>query len=230
MYESIFKRIEEKYLLTKEQYTKLFDIIKDNIEKSKYFETTMCNLYFDTDNNDLIINSIEKPPFKHKVRLRSYGVPNLEDDVFLEMKSKYKNIVGKRRIKLTLKEFYDFYDEKKYDSNDQIMKELDYLFKYYNLKPVCLIAYDRKSYKGINDEKLRITIDTNLRSRMTDLSLELGDNGKLYFDSESYIMEIKTLDAMPLWLVRSLSSLGIYPVSFSKYGSIYIKNREEILC
>lgn len=230
MYESIFKRVEQKYLLTKEQYTKLFEMIKDNIEKNKYFEATMCNLYFDTDNNDLIINSIEKPPYKHKIRLRSYGVPTLEDDVFLEVKSKYKSIVGKRRIKLKLKDFYEFYENNVYDKKSQIMKELAYLFNLYDLKPSYFIYYDRKSYMGKEDENLRITVDSNLRSRKTDLSLELGDWGKLYFTEESYIMEIKTLDSMPLWLTRSLSNLKIYPVSFSKYGSIYKKDREEILC
>ena len=43
-------------------------------------------------------------------------------------------------------------------------------------------------------------------------------------------MEIKALGALPIWLVRNLSSLGIYPVSFSKYGSIYKKDMEEIIC
>lgn len=157
--------------------------------------------------------------------MRSYGVPELEDDVFLEVKCKYKKIVEKRRIKLTLKEFNDYLNSKKSNLNDQIMKELDYLFKFYNLKPAYFIAYDRKSYKGCDDKNLRITVDTNLRSIKTDLSLELGDSGKLYFDKEVYIMEIKTLNAMPLWLVKSLSNLAIYPVSFSKYGSIYKKDR-----
>ena len=33
--------------------------------------------------------------------------------------------------------------------------------------------------------------------------------GKKYFKNDYYIMEIKTLGAMPLWLVRSLSKLNI---------------------
>lgn len=110
------------------------------------------------------------------------------------------------------------------------MKEIDYLFNLYDLKPSYFIAYDRKSYREKNNENLRITIDTNLRSRKEKLSLELGDKGNLYFNEEKYIMEIKTLGAMPLWLVKSLSDLGIYPVSFSKFGSIYKKDKEEKVC
>jgi len=230
MYENIFKRVEEKYLLTEEQYKKLFNNINHFIEKDKYFETTICNIYFDNNEDELIYTSIDKPIYKHKVRLRSYGIPKLNDDVFLEIKFKFKKVVGKRRIKIKLKDFKRYLKAKKYNGNDQIMKEIDYLFNLYNLKSSYFIAYDRKSYLEKNNENLRITIDTNLRSRKDNLSLEFGDKGKLYFKERKYIMEIKTLGAMPLWLVKNLSNLGIYPVSFSKFGSIYKKDKEEKVC
>lgn len=230
MYENSFKRVEEKYLLTKTQYTVLFDKINEYLEKDQYYETTICNIYFDNLNNELIINSLEKPIYKHKVRLRSYGVPNLTDDVFLEIKSKYKKIVGKRRIKLTLQEFNNYLTKQEGVSDNQIMQEIDYLFKLYALVPKYFIAYDRKSYRGKDNPNLRITIDTNLRSRKNDLSLECGDYGELYFEKETYIMEIKTLGALPLWLVKELSKLQIYPASFSKYGSIYKRDMEEHIC
>ena len=44
-------------------------------------------------NNDLIINSLEKPVFKDKFRIRSYNKSTLEDNIFFEMKTKYKGIV-----------------------------------------------------------------------------------------------------------------------------------------
>lgn len=229
-YDNIFRRIEQKYLLTKEQYIKLFERIDKYIEEDDYFETTICNIYFDNESNELIINSLEKPIYKSKVRLRSYGVPDLDDNVFLEIKSKYKKIVGKRRIKLTLRDFNNYLENNIFNKNDQIMKEIDYLFKLYNLKPAYFIGYDRLSYREVDNKNLRITIDTNLRSRKKDLSLLKGDTGKYYFDEELYIMEIKTLGAMPLWLSRNLSELKIYPASFSKYGSIYKKDKEEYIC
>ena len=41
-------------------------------------------------------------------------------------------------------------------------------------------------------------------------------------------MEIKALNAMPIWLVEVLNELKIYPSSFSKYGTAYkiIKERK----
>ena len=164
---------------------------------------------------------MEKPIFKEKVRLRSYGIPKKEDDVFFEIKTKYKGVVGKRRHKIKLDDFYKYMERKEYDNN-QVLKEIDYFMNYYKLKPVIYISYDRLSYAGIDDD-IRITLDYNLKSRMNDLELDKGDEGDYYFDEDYYIMEIKTLDSMPLWLVRSLSNLGINPTSFSKYGSIYEK-------
>lgn len=230
MYTNIFQRVEQKYVLTKEQKENLLNEIDNHIEKDKYFESTICNIYFDTKNNDLIINSLEKPTFKEKVRLRSYGIPNIHSDVFLEIKEKYKGIVGKRRIKLKLKDFYLYLKKHKYNENDQIMKEINYYFEFHKLKPSIFIGYDRLSYKGIEEKELRITLDANIRSRKDNLRLDYGDNGEKYFKDDIYIMEIKTLGAMPLWLVRALSNLKIYPRSFSKYGNIYQKERKELIC
>jgi len=105
MYENVFKRVEQKYLLTPNKWEQLYQKINDNLTKDKFYSSTICNVYFDSNDNDLIIDSLEKPIYKEKVRLRSYNVPNLKDDVFLEIKSKYKGTVGKRRIKLTLSQF-----------------------------------------------------------------------------------------------------------------------------
>ena len=83
MYSSIFKRVEIKYLITEKQKRMLLKEINNNIKKDNYFKSTICNIYYDNDNNELIINSLEKPPFKSKVRIRSYGVPTLNDEIFL---------------------------------------------------------------------------------------------------------------------------------------------------
>ena len=229
MNENIFRRIEQKYLIDKNQMESLLNKVASHIECDDYFESTINNIYFDNDNNDMIIESLEKPEFKAKVRLRSYGTPKLNDKVFLEIKDKYKGIVGKRRIGIKLNDFYDYLSGE-YDESNQIMKEIDYLFKKYDLKPYMYVGYDRKSYRGIDNNNLRITLDENLRSRSNDLRLERGSMGKNYFNSDKYIMEIKTLDSLPLWLTNVLSELKIYPISFSKIGSIYANNGGEIVC
>lgn len=225
----VFRRIEKKYLLTEEQYNELFKKIESYLLKDKYFESTICNIYYDTCNNDLILSSMEKPLYKEKIRLRSYYVPDMDSKVFLEIKKKYKEIVSKRRVELTLKDFYEYEENKTIpECNKQIMEELDYCFNKYNLIPSLFVGYDRKSYYSKEDRSLRITIDTNIRSRTEDLKLELGDSGKLLFKEKKYLMEVKVLGSFPIWFVEIMNSLKIYPTSFSKYGEIYkTLNKEE---
>ena len=220
MNENIFRRVEEKYFLNKEQYKKLFNEINKYIEKDEYYKSNILNIYFDNNNSELIIRSGDKPIYKDKIRLRSYNVPSMNDDVFLEIKNKFNGITSKRRIKMKLNDFYNYINNGKMN-NSQIMNEIDYLFKYYDLKPAYFVGYDRLSFKGKENNGLRITLDTNLRSRNDNLKLENGDYGELYFKDDTIIMEIKTLDSMPLWLTSTLSNLKIYPISFSKVGEIY---------
>ena len=228
MNQEIFNRVEKKYLLTEKQYNELLKEINKHIEKDKYYKNTICNLYFDTDNYDLIVESLEKPTYKLKVRLRSYNIPGLDDQVFLELKTKYKGIVNKRRVKISLKDFYCYQETGVFpDCNKQIMSEIDYLFKKYDLKPKLYLAYDRLSYYEKGNKNFRITFDCNLRSREEDINLEYGDAGKLYFKDKKYIMELKTLDALPIWFVKIINKLNIYPATFSKYGKIYLKNKKE---
>lgn len=221
---NVFKRVEKKYLLSEDLYQKLFEKINNYISVDTYDFSTICNIYFDTDDYLLVNRSIEKPIYKEKVRLRSYGVPKKNSKVFLEIKKKYKGVVGKRRVSAPLKELYTYFDTGKYPTVDtQIMNEIDYCFKFYNLKPKVFLAYDRYSYKGKDDSNFRITFDKNIRSRTDNLYLENGDNGMLLLDKNCYIMEVKTLGAYPLWFARILSELNIYPTSFSKYGNVYKK-------
>ena len=71
---NIFRRIEQKYLITKEQHDALLDALDDRLVKDQYFFNDIYNLYLDTPNHDLIIQSMEKPLYKEKIRVRSYGL------------------------------------------------------------------------------------------------------------------------------------------------------------
>lgn len=225
-YNYTFQRYEKKYLLTEEKRQMLLERLNSRIQVDGYGLTTICNLYYDTDENLLIRRSIEKPVYKEKLRLRSYGIPSNNDTVFLEIKKKYKGIVYKRRVDLTLQEAYFYLNNGIRPMEDnQRFRELDYFNEFYKPFPKQYLAYDRTAYTCVWDPNIRITIDQNIRSRTEDLRLEDGDAGKLLLPKGSSIMEIKVTQNVPLWLVRILSELKIYPSSFSKYGKIYEKNR-----
>lgn len=223
-----FRRVEIKYMLNPDEYKALLGLIWPNIEKDRYFASTNCSIYFDTDNKDLAIYSMEKPLYKEKLRLRSYNVPTLDDTVFIEIKRKFNGIGSKRRIAVKLKNFYRYLETGKLNStNPQIKSEIDHCITHYNLKPKLFLAYDRNSYCDLATKSFRLTFDRNIRSRETDLRLEHGDQGKPYFKQNQIMMETKTLDAYPLWFSQALAKLKIYPVSFSKYGKVYQKIMSE---
>lgn len=218
----VFERIEKKYLLSEDKFNLFFQRIEPYMTIDKFGLHTICNIYYDTDKYDLIRNSLEKPQYKEKLRLRSYGVPGENDNVFLEIKKKYKKTVFKRRISLKLKEAENYLENGiKPNKNSQILNEIDYFINFYKPKKKVFIAYDRVALFGNEDENLRITFDVDLRSRPFDLDLKKGDYGKPMDNFNGYLMEIKVSQALPLWLVHILSELQIYPVSFSKYGIIY---------
>lgn len=227
----IFKRVEKKYLLDEEKYFQLMNRLDSYIELDEYGLHTICNIYYDTDNYDLIKTSIEKPLYKEKLRLRSYGVPDNNSKVFLEIKKKYQKVVYKRRISLTLRQAEDYLSGNTGLPKDgQIEREIDYFVNFYKPKAKMFIAYDRMAYFGKDDSMIRITFDKNIRSREDFLSLGNGDAGKLLLKNNERLMEIKVLGAFPIWLVSILSELQIYPVSFSKYGNIYRNKQERVKC
>lgn len=217
--QTVFNRVEKKYLLNELEYQLLLKKLKPYIIPDQYSKSVICNLYFDTNNFDLIRRSIEKPIYKEKVRLRSYGIPDLDSTVFLEIKKKYKKQVNKRRISLPLKEIYEFLESTK--ENTQIEKEIAYTLKFYQLKPMVYLAYNRLAFCGKNNPDFRITFDSNIRYRKDNLKLELGDKGKTILPDGTYIMEVKANFSYPLWFSALLSELHIYPTTFSKYGKVY---------
>lgn len=217
----VMRRVEKKYMITLDTYRNIMEELKGKIEQDGYYNYSILNIYFDTDDYELIRTSIEKPIYKEKVRLRSYGIPTLKDNVFLELKKKHKGIVGKRRIVLPLQDFYSYMDGYYFDKNNQIMKEIDYCFHRYQLKPKVFIGYDRYAYRGIENKEFRLTFDYNIRYRNYKLKLDDGDDGEHIIPPNTYIMEVKVIGALPLWFVEILNKLEIYPTSFSKYGTVY---------
>lgn len=225
-YNKIFKRVEKKYLLTPQQHDLLLERWKEYLEPDEFPHSEISNIYYDTVDNELIRKSIDKPVYKEKLRLRTYGKVSLDSNSFLELKKKYKGIVYKRRMMLPLRKAIEFLDEGKMpEESTQIMREIDYCIKRYQLVPSMFIYYERDSYRGVENPELRITFDTKIQSRREELQLEKNLPGELLSEEEFWIMEIKAPMAYPLWLSRSLTELGIYPQPFSKYGHIYKKEK-----
>ena len=220
----IFRRVEKKYRLSPAQKDALLAGIGNHLIPDAHGRNTICSLYLDTPDHLIIRNSIDAKMYKEKLRLRSYGTPGLDDQVFLEIKKKFKGVVYKRRESMTLRQAMDYIGNGKKPCDSQIMREIDYAMHFYrNPQPAMLIAYEREAYFDAENPDLRITFDTNVRARDTDCRLENGAHGDGLLPGDAILMEVKTTGAMPVWLARALSNCAILPTRFSKYGTAYLR-------
>lgn len=222
-YREVFKRKEVKYLLEEEQYKRLMDFLEGMARIDAYGLSRINNIYYDTEDYRLIRTSIEKPLYKEKLRLRTYGNTKDDTNAFIEIKKKYDGIVYKRRISGKYKELYGYLSgEGRSIGTSQIAKEIGEFIKLYGeLIPAMSICYDRIAMAGIYDPDFRVTFDSNIEWNSDCRDLRQIKTGRQLIKNGQRLMEIKIAGAFPIDLSMKLSELGIFPTSFSKYGAGY---------
>ena len=217
-----FKRFEKKYILSPEQYESFMVAAKDHLVPGEFHKSLVMSIYYDDENYSLIRHSLDAPVYKDKLRIRSYGIPEEDGSVFVELKKKYDGIVYKRRVEMKVREAEAWIaGTAKAPFDSQVVREIDWFLQRGRLEPKVFIGCDRTSWADKDNPELRFTFDSSIRWRDTDLSLTLGDHGNEQLPEDSRLLEIKVPDAAPLWLAGILSNEKIFPHSYSKYGTYY---------
>ena len=227
-YQKVFKRYELKYMMTRDQKERILAAMKPYMVMDKFGQSTIRNIYFDTDDYILARHSIAKPDFKEKLRVRSYS--KVEDDakVFVELKRKYDHVVYKRRVALPESAAMNWTTVRS-RLNDgsvpsrQLKDEIDYFLSYYkNLRPALFLSYDREAYRMIDESsEFRVNFDENILCRDYDMSLTSEAYGTRILEEGKVLMELKCPGGIPMWMAKVLSEEKIYKTSFSKYGTAY---------
>ena len=234
-----FERKEVKYRLNAMQVRAIKQALSVHMAPDEYGQTSITSVYYDTPNRDMISRSLEKPLYKEKLRLRTYGPRNASAPVFVELKKKHEGIVYKRRIAasepaaqlLMVGVPYEraisrhpLADEAlEADSrsarNLQIAEEIAACVRRNGpVLPSMAILVERVAWaplldaRGAEAEGVRITFDERIRYR--DLFAPEGKRASVpLLAAGEAIMEVK---------VRALDDCGAYPTSFSKYGEAYL--------
>lgn len=238
-----FERKEKKYLITVEQCAAIKAGLAAHMRLDDYGATRIDSLYMDTPDRALICRSLEKPLYKEKLRIRSYGPFSEAETVFVEIKKKYKGIVYKRRVRMSAEGARAYVRGLSYEEAQarfpiegstlekelapgkvQIAREIDAFFKRYDgLDSSMLISCMREAWCRIDPEDEdcvdRITFDEDIC--YVDLMEESSVMRRPVTAPDQVIMEIKCAGGYPVWLCDLLSSVGAYPRSFSKYGNAY---------
>lgn len=223
-YQATFQRYELKFLLTRQQQEAIMTVMSPHMAPDQYGLTTIRNLYYDTDSWRLVRRSIEKPAYKEKMRLRSYGQATHSSPVFVELKKKYKDIVYKRRLSMEEAQALQWLDGGQCPQDGQIGREITYFRDFYEtLRPRVFLCYDRVAWYHKDGSDFRVTFDENLLCRTDSLSLTDDCRGSSLLEQDRVLMEVKTAGGVPLWMTRFLTENHIYKTSFSKYGTAYQK-------
>lgn len=243
-----FERKEVKYRLNAMQVRAIKQALSAHMAPDEYGQTSITSVYYDTPNRDMISRSLEKPAYKEKLRLRTYGPRCAQAPVFVELKKKHEGIVYKRRIAVSESAARLFmvgvpYGRaiSRYPLVDEALEAESHSAKSLQIAeeiaacvrrngpvfPSMAILVERVAWaplpdaRGAEAEGVRITFDERIRYR--DLFAPAGKRASVpLLAAGEAIMEVKVPGAYPLWLVRVLDDCGAYPTSFSKYGEAYL--------
>lgn len=233
-----FKRYEKKYLISKQKLDEILPTLLEYMDLDPFClngnEYRIYSIYYDTINHDIIRDNSQGYPYKEKMRLRSYyDKKDPEDKIFMEIKKKSEGVGNKRRIKLKIKEIDPFVNDGVFPDlgddylSNQVAKELHYFFQKNKVAPALYVQYDRLALFGKEDKNFRMTFDRNVHIRRKNFVFGESDEDEFLIDDDTYIMEIKILGAMPMWLATMLSEHDMYSHGFSKYGVKYKQDAEN---
>lgn len=222
-YQTVFQRYEIKYMLTKQQTEALLRTMEPWMTPDRYGRSTVRNIYYDTDTFRLARRSLEKPPYKEKLRVRSYERASENSTVFVELKKKASEVVYKRRLAMTEREAMEWLlGEREAPVRSQITDEIAYFRDFYGtLRPAAFLSYDREAFYALDESDFRLTLDENILARRENLTLTAKTGGTPLLREDRTLLELKTTGGLPLWITAFLTRERIYKTSFSKYGAAY---------
>jgi hypothetical protein len=227
----IFNRYELKYLLTRVQYELLVSELKSYMEPDEegdeHGSYSITSLYYDTDDHKAYWDKVEGHKYRRKVRIRVYDdqAVSPETDCFLEIKQRLDKTLQKRRVSLPYSSAEALCGAGEpimvaSETDQAVISEVRYLHDVLQLQPTCIVSYRRLAFNGSEyDPGLRVTFDTNLKSRSHALTLlSAGQAENHYFiPPEWCIMEVKVNYRVPYWLTEVIGRYHCPLRRISKY-------------
>jgi SPX domain protein involved in polyphosphate accumulation len=223
-----FNRYELKYILPVPRVAAILRDLAEMMQPDDHggqLGYRITSLYYDSPNLDLYWAKIEGIKFRRKLRLRIYPGSDIEAVRvgMVEIKQRVNRTVQKKRLKLPLEQAEALCrgeaPEVELDELDWVAaSEVQYMVAAMHLRPTCVISYLRRAFVGGRyDTGLRITFDTDLRSRVHALQVNLPADNHLFAPPDWCIMEVKVNDTMPDWVTSLLARHNCELRRVSKY-------------
>lgn len=221
-------RIENKYLVDKQSFSLLEEILLSTMveDRKKY---TVSSLYFDSIDDSDLKEKLDGILLREKYRIRIYDYQS--EIIKFEVKRKNNNTISKESVVITRNEAdllmsgeYGFLTGREgYGYLADFMANNMY-------RPKTIVTYDRTAfYLPFNN--IRITLDVDLRTSGFDLDLfSISEsNNFLAIKSDYFILEVKFSDHLPDFIARIIEPYASARSSLSKYAVSRNDNSTEIL-
>jgi hypothetical protein len=227
-----FRRYELKYRIPRVERDAIREVILPHVRRDPYCEDqpkwryTVRSIYFDTEDLQFYFEKLDSVKIRKKLRVRTYNRSADGTPAFLEIKRKHGRRGLKERLMLPIHEVdgalngqdvsllvgdRPFHDR-------VVMDRFRFNLRTKRLRPVVLVAYEREAFVGMDNDRLRVTFDSNLRSLIDPNMDDIFDESKLrQFEDRSFVLELKFDDFMPRWMARLVTLLNLRARPYSKY-------------
>lgn len=240
-------RLEYKFLASVELIPALRAALKPYVCLDRFCslrpdkQYTVRSIYYDTRRFHCYQEKFDGFRDKRKLRIRGYDSPQPDSPVFLEIKYKHGDFIGKHRAPLRRDQlqavFADYVSGRSAPGSGQFSgqtalpfaagtREADaaarFLYNYYRRRmlPVVLVAYEREAFYSRFDSTLRLTFDKNVRSRMyPSLDSLYQDRDAEFAMPRQFVFEVKFYDGcLPYWVRSIMARFDLERLAVSKYA------------
>ena len=227
-----FNRYELKYIINPAQYHGLCADLKNFMIPDAYGDGDgfyrIVSLYYDSPTYSGYRSKIEGLKFRRKLRLRVYpgDDPRKIATGFVEIKQRTNRTVQKKRVILPIEQAERLCNLAEVptglDARDtEAAEEMAYMVRSLALRPAAIVSYRRHAWMGGTYESgMRLTFDMQLQGRISSLNVREVAKLKYFMPLDSFIMEVKCDERVPVWVTSLLAQHNCRLGSISKYCSV----------
>jgi SPX domain protein involved in polyphosphate accumulation len=224
-----FNRFELKYLVSAAAAEKFRQAIQANLAPDDHAESNggcfLSSLYYDSPDYRFYWEKVDGIRYRRKLLIRHYEECrplDADTPVFVEIKQRVNRVTQKRRAVLPYRDALRLCSERQIPEHlpedRALIEEVASLAWQYNLRPASVVRYCRRALVGTDyDIGLRVTFDTELTYRTTELDLQYPHDGLPLFPPGIIVIEIKVNDRLPYWLTEQVAIHNLNLVRVSKY-------------
>jgi len=221
-----------KYHVTGTQAAAIAEFIKPFVQLDRYCKLQptrdypVVSLYLDSGDLRLCRESLRGNKNRVKLRIRSY-TDEPEYPRFFEIKRRMNTIIIKDRARVMDTDVRTLIaglplPPQNYTADMDTINQFQLYASSFRAKPSVLVRYTRQAFEGNDHNRIRITFDTDLEYKITDVAqvcLAGGGWQRNPFTIGGVILEIKFTDRYPAWLGRLVRQFNLRARSISKYAS-----------